>query len=499
MTQWVECVPNFSEGSRLEIIDAIVAAITSEGSARILDVSADRWHNRSVVTYAVPVDAAVRTAFTAIKRSMELIDLRSHAGVHPRFGATDVFPFVPLGNTTISQCVKLARELATHVGAELKVPVYLYEDAALVPERRNLADLRRMLRERQPGTKADRGPSEMHPTFGAVAIGARTVLVAFNVYVGDASMLPAAARIARRVREASGGLKAVKAIPLLVDGQAQVSMNLVDIDITSMRVAFETVASFAKEVGAPITRSEVVGLVPERAFEGATPEQLKLDNFDTGLILERRLNLRVPELQTIGDWLSDLAKPDSSPAGGQAAAYSAATAAALLEMLAGIALRKAADQSGRDTLSHMVEESSALRGQIVLLGAEDAEAYSELENAMRAARRGNSGEAKGRDNSDVSQAALRATMIPLRIAQMSARLAEIAAQLAAYTSASAIPDCMVAAMLATTAARGSHLNVRANATLLRPGMNGDELVAQASGFADSAGHHEDKIRMLSPG
>jgi glutamate formiminotransferase len=231
----VECVPNFSEGRRPEIVAAIRDAIAAVEGVSVLDVSSDSSHNRSVITFIAPVDSAVDAAFAGIKAAAQRIDLCQHSGEHPRIGATDVVPFIPLEGSTMEDCIALARQLGERVGNELKIPVYLYERAATTPTRENLADVRRGefegLREeigRNPARKPDFGPEKIHPTCGATAIGARPFLVAYNIYLGPASNLQIAKNIAKAVRGSSGGFRYVKGLGLEVDDQAQVSMNLVD-------------------------------------------------------------------------------------------------------------------------------------------------------------------------------------------------------------------------------------------------------------------------------
>lgn len=294
----VECVPNFSEGRRPEVVDAIRRAIAAAPRTAVLDASADASHHRSVVTFVADPDHAADAAFAGIARAVAGIDLTRHSGEHPRIGAADVVPFVPLPQygTTMADCVALARALGERVGRELGVPVYLYERAAARPDRRNLADVRRggfeALRDTlgtDPDRAPDFGPPRVHPTAGAVAVGARPFLVAFNVYLGGAEHLAAARAVARAVRESSGGLPAVKAIGLLVDGQAQVSMNLVDLDRTPLAAAFARVEAEARARGAEVTWSELVGLLPARALDGTTPERLRLRDFSPDRVLEARL------------------------------------------------------------------------------------------------------------------------------------------------------------------------------------------------------------------
>src|SRR2546423_345375 len=259
----VECVPNFSEGRRPEVVSAIRQAIASVEGVSVLDVSSDASHNRSVITFIAPVDSAVDAAFAGVKAAAERIDLCQHTGEHPRIGATDVVPFIPLEGSTMEDCIALARALGERVGRELKIPVYLYERAATTPTRENLADVRRGefegLRDelgKNPARKPDFGPDKIHPTCGATAIGARPFLVAYNIYLGPASNLQIAKNVAKAVRGSSGGFRYVKALGLEVDGHAQVSMNLVATETTPPHHPFDFVKL---RVGGPGTRPGCVG------------------------------------------------------------------------------------------------------------------------------------------------------------------------------------------------------------------------------------------------
>ncbi len=294
----IECVPNFSEGSRPEVIEAIRDAIVAVRGASVLDVSSDAWHNRTVITFVAAPEVIGDAAFAGIREAQRLIDLNAHAGCHPRLGAADVVPFVPLVGSTMDDCVRVAHALGPRVAEELEVPVYLYEHAATRPERRNLADVRRGgfegLRDRvasDPAATPDFGPSRLHPTCGAVAVGARGLLVAYNVFLGPAERdMPAAREVARAVRQSSpGGLRGVKALAFSVDGLAQVSMNLVEPEVTTMLQAFDRVREEAEARGAAVTSSELVGLAPERHLAAEGAERMLLRDFDTGRSIEARL------------------------------------------------------------------------------------------------------------------------------------------------------------------------------------------------------------------
>ena len=293
----VECIPNFSEGRRTEVVDAIVSAISSVPGIFLLRRESDVDHNRSVVTFAGSPEAVLDAAVAGVARAVDLVDLNAHSGQHPRMGAADVVPFVPIEGVTMADCVALAREAAGRIWSELGVPVYLYEEAAVVPEHRNLADLRRGQFERIRDTVAtdplrapDVGDRLVHPTAGITAVGARKALVAYNIQLGtgDAAI---ARRIARAVRYSSGGLRYVKALgfELKSKGVVQVSMNLVDYERTPIHVVFEMVRREAERYGVSVVGSELIGLVPQEALLQSAAWYLRIHDFDSQRVLENRL------------------------------------------------------------------------------------------------------------------------------------------------------------------------------------------------------------------
>ncbi len=280
----VECIPNFSEARRPEVIDQIVAAITSVEGAHLLDRSSDLDHNRTVLTYAGPPEAVEEAAFRAIKTAAELIDLNKHTGEHPRIGATDVVPFVPLSGVTMEDCIAMAKRLGERVGSELNIPVYLYEAAATRPERTNLENIRRGQYEglkseieSNPDRKPDYGPVKLG-TAGATVIGARNPLIAFNVYL-TTSEVEIAKKIAKAIRQSSGGLRYVKALGLLVEGRAQVSMNITNFRETPLGRVVEMIRREALRYGVAIHHSELVGLIPQEALMDAAVWYTQLDQF----------------------------------------------------------------------------------------------------------------------------------------------------------------------------------------------------------------------------
>jgi glutamate formiminotransferase len=291
----VECVPNFSEGRREKVIKQIVAAMADSPGAQVLDVQSDPDHNRSVVTLVGTPQAVVEAAFQGMTIAAELIDMNHHRGGHPRMGATDVVPFVPIRGLTMQDCVALARQLGERVGNKLGIPVFLYEAAATRPERRNLADVRRGEYEglkAEITAKPDRAP-DFGPAFlgtaGATAIGARPALIAYNVYLNTDDVKPAKA-IAKAIRHSSGGLRYVKAMGLIVEGQAQISMNLTDYQRTPLHRVTELIRSEAARFGLAVTRSKVVGLLPAQALIDAAGFYLQLTELSPSQILENRLS-----------------------------------------------------------------------------------------------------------------------------------------------------------------------------------------------------------------
>jgi glutamate formiminotransferase len=300
MASLIECVPNFSEGRRPEVVDEIVHTVGQIDGVTVLDHSRDETHNRSVVTFAGNAEPVVRAAIAAVGRALELIDMDEHVGAHPRIGAVDVVPFVPLGTTRIEECIDLARRFGEQIALRFELPVYLYGEAALRPERRRLADVRRGQYEglkeaiaTDPAREPDFGPRRMHPRGGAVAVGARRPLIAFNVNLATGD-LALAKKIAHTIRESSGGLPAVQAMGVLLEnpGQppmAQVSMNLVDWQRTGIPRVVAEIRRMAHEAGTDIAHCELIGLAPTAALLEVASDALRLHDFSADQALELRL------------------------------------------------------------------------------------------------------------------------------------------------------------------------------------------------------------------
>jgi glutamate formiminotransferase len=295
MSQLIEAVPNFSEGRRTDVVQAIVDAIQAPG-VLLLDQSSDGDHNRSVVTVAGAPEAVIEGLFRAVGVAAEKINLFEHRGEHPRLGATDVVPLVPIAGITLDECVVLANRLGRRIGEELALPVYLYAAAASRPERKRLPDIRRgefeglvesiQLPERTP----DYGPACVGPA-GAVVVGARPFLVAYNIYLATDDV-EIAKTIAKKVRESSGGLPAVQAKGMMVGGQAQVSMNLLDTGVTPLHVVYDEVARQAEQLGTGVARSELIGLMPEDVILQAAAHYLKLPDFDASRTVQGAIRQR---------------------------------------------------------------------------------------------------------------------------------------------------------------------------------------------------------------
>ena len=297
MVEIVECVPNFSEGRRPDVVEAIAAAIGSVPAVRVLDREMDADHNRCVITFVGDRHGVAEAAFRGAEKAVELIDMTLHKGEHPRVGALDVLPFVPVAGVTMEDCVALARQVGKRIADELRVPVYLYEAAATRPDRRALPDVRRgeyeglkVEIETNPDRKPDFGPSKIHPTAGACIVGARPVLIAWNVNLRTTDV-GVARRIAKAIRESDGGLPAVRAkgFELADRGLVQVSMNMVDYRKTSLAQAFEAIRALAATEGVEIEESEIIGLLPLDALVDGATQYFKLARFHREQILETRL------------------------------------------------------------------------------------------------------------------------------------------------------------------------------------------------------------------
>lgn len=494
----IECVPNFSEGRRPEVIAAIRDAIAAVKDVVILDVSSDPSHNRTVVTFVAPVASAVDAAFAGIAKAAELIDLNTHEGEHPRLGATDVCPFIPLEGASMEDCILLARTLGERVGSELKIPVFLYERAASRPDRVNLADIRRgefELAKSEIGTNPartpDYGPNAVHPTAGATVIGARPFLVAFNVYLGGREHLGIAKAVAKAVRGSSGGLKGVKGLGMEVDGQAQVSMNLVDLDATPLHRAYEMVKMEAEALGVTPTWSEIVGLVPERALFETAARALRWRTYSPDLILERQVRSAAAGGESISAFTASVASSTPVPGGGTVVALVGSLAAALAQMVAALTVGRKKYASVDAEMKELSLRASHLVRRLAELKDEDAAAYTAVSEAYKLPKE--SPEQLTVRNAAIQAGLMKAAEVPLETARWCGEVAELAAICAEKGNTNAVSDAGVAALLAEAACRGAAYNVRINVVGMPDKAKGAplaeeaaRLVANCAKFADRA-------------
>ncbi|MCW5880102.1 MAG: glutamate formimidoyltransferase [Anaerolineae bacterium] len=482
----VECVPNFSEGRRPEVIAQIVAAARAVPGVRVLDTESDADHNRSVVTLVGPPHAITEAAYQMAAAAARLINLDEHHGQHPRMGATDVIPFIPLGDATLADCVALARQVGQRLGDELGIPVYLYEAAATRPERVNLADVRRGEYEGiraeidTPARAPDFGPRRVG-TAGATAVGARAPLVAYNIYLGTADT-SIAKRIAKAVRHSGGGLRYVKALGLDVGGRAQVSMNMTDYTQTPLHRAFEMVRSEAERFGVTLVESEVVGLVPQDARLDAAEHSLRLNGFKREQILERRLG-EIPEVSPVA-FVDQVAAATPAPGGGSVAALAGSLAAALSQMAAGLTVGRKKYVAVEEQMQAALAEASTLRADLLRLVDEDALAFQRV---MAAYRLPKATEAEQTARQTAVQAALvGAAQTPLATAEKAVATLRLLARVARDGNPNARTDAAVGALMAEAATRGAALNVRANVRDIEDGAVAARLEAAIAGLEAEA-------------
>ena len=467
MNQIVECIPNFSEGRRMAVVDQIVGAIAAVKDVFVLDRTSDVDHNRSVISFVGAPDAVVEAMFQAIAAAAQLIDLDQHRGEHPRLGATDVVPFVPIQGVTMNDCIQLARRLSQRVGDELGIPVYLYEKAATRPDRVNLAAVRKgeyeLLKEeigQNPNRDPDFGPKRLGKA-GATIIGARAPLVAYNVYL-NTSDVSIAKKVAKAVRSSSGGLRSVKALGLPVEGKAQVSMNLVDYTDTPIYEAVEMIRREAARYGVNVAFSELIGLIPQRALNDAAQWYLQLDRFTPEQILETRITAALgAAAEPSASFLNDLASESPAPGGGSAAAFSGAMAAALVAMVARLTVGKKKYAAVQAQMNAIIPEAEQLRAQFQAAIQTDAEAFNQIMVAMKLPR--DTEEETAVRAAAIEKATHHAAAAPLETARMAVRTLELVADVAALGNVNAITDAGSAGAMGQAALHAAGLNVRINA------------------------------------
>ena len=495
----IKSIPNFSEARRPEVIDQIVAAIASVEGARLLDRSSDLDHNRTVLTYAGPPEAVEEAAFRAIKTAAELIDLNKHIGEHPRIGATDVVPFVPLSGATIEDCVAMAKRLGQRVADELDIPVYLYEAAATRPERANLENIRRGQYEglkseigSNPDRKPDYGPAKLGSA-GATVIGARTPLIAFNVYLTTAEV-DIAKKIAKAIRQSSGGLRYVKALGLLVEGRAQVSMNLTNFRETPIGRVVETIRREAQRYGVAVHHSELVGLIPQEALIDAAIWYTQLDQFSTEQILESRLDQsgNSQSKESSASFLDDLAAATAAPGGGSAAAHAGAMGAALVAMVAGLTIGKKKYAGVEAAMQAIRVQAEGLREELTNAVEDDSAAFEAVMGAFRLPK-ANEEQQKARAAA-IHMATTNAAYVPLQTVKNAVKVMELAARCAKDGNLNAISDAMSGAALAHAALTAAGYNVRINLNSLENKSAGEKMLKELADLEKQADRIEKEIR-----
>jgi glutamate formiminotransferase/formiminotetrahydrofolate cyclodeaminase len=491
----VECVPNFSEGRRREVIDAILADITAVPGITVLDHHSDVDHNRTVVTLIGGPEPVERAAFAGIRRAAQLIDMDQHRGGHPRIGATDVVPFVPVAGASMDDCVAIARRLGARVGVDLGIPVYLYEAAATRPDRVNLENVRRGQYEglkaeieTNPNRYPDFGPAKLGPA-GATVIGARPFLIAFNVYL-NTNDVEIAKAIARAVRHSSGGLRYVKAMGVLVEGRAQVSMNLTDFAQTPIARVVELVRCEAARYGATVTRSELVGLAPQAALVDAAQWYLQLDNLAPDQILENRLAEGEARLAPTA-FLDATAAGTPTPGGGSVAALAGALSAALAAMAARLTVGKKKYADVEAKLHEVIAQAEQLRARLTVAIDADSAAFDAVMAAIKMPK--GTDEEKATRQAASEAATLHAMQVPLETARASLQALQLALVVAESGNVSSITDAAVAGLMARAAVEGAGLNVRVNAASLQDQAQARTLIEELATIRSRAANLVEQV------
>jgi glutamate formiminotransferase / formiminotetrahydrofolate cyclodeaminase len=475
MATLVECVPNFSEGRDKSKVDSIVEAMKMPG-VYLLDREMDSDHNRCVITIVGEREAIQEAVIRAVGKASELIDLNNHVGAHPRMGAADVVPFIPIEGVTIDDCVAMANYVGEQIWHRYQIPVYLYEAAAKVPERQALENIRRGQFERirteiatNPARRPDIGEARVHPTAGATVVGARKFLIAYNVFLNSHDV-EIAKKIAKAVRFSSGGMRFVKGAGFLVRGLAQVSMNLTDFEQTPIHRVFELVKREGSRYGVMPVSSEIVGLIPKKALEQAAEWFLQVENFDSSLILENRLAAVMSGKMAVGGlragvepFIEQLAAPTATPGGGSASAAAGAMAAGLAAMVASMSRGKKAYLQHEAQLSAAIGSLTPLREQLKAAVDADAESYNSVIKAYKDARA-----ADEKSSESMIDSALKgATAVPLSVAEKAYEVAQIVKLLEPITNPNMKSDLITASALAGAALTGALANVEINLASLK--------------------------------
>ena len=478
MKRLIECVPNFSEGRDPAKVDAIVQAMSSVPGVYVLDREMDADHNRCVITLAGDPEAVGEASILGAGKAMDLIDMTTHTGAHPRVGATDVVPFIPIEGVALEDCVALARRVGNEIWKRYRIPIFFYEAAATRPDRVNLENVRRGqfegLREelkknhdRQP----DVGEPKLHPTAGVTVVGARRFLIAYNVNL-NTSDVSIANKIAKAIRFSSGGLRYVKSmgVELKARNLAQVSINLTDFEQTPMHRVYEMVKREAARYGAVPVGSEIVGLIPKKAIEMAADFFLQLEGFSPSQVFENKLEAVLTGAPTEAKdgklataarpFLEAVAAPTATPGGGSVSAYVGAMAAALGQMVAGLSRKKKSQAMHVDKLSEVLEALRKTADELTEAIDRDAASYESVMAGFKLPQ-GNAEETAQRESS-IQAATKEAAEVPLQVAEKAAQLNGHLLQLQAIAAASMKSDLQVARLMAVAAAKGALANVEIN-------------------------------------
>lgn len=556
MKRIIECVPNFSEGRDKEVIRQITSAIEAAADVKLLDVDPGEATNRTVVTFVGEPEAVVEAAFIGVKRAAELIDMRKHKGAHPRMGATDVLPLIPIAGITLEECAELARKLAERIANELKIPTYCYESAAFTPERRNLAVCREGEYEALPEKLAhkDSAPDFGARPFdegvartGATAVGARDFLIAVNFNLNTTSTRRANAiafdvrEKGRPVREGNpivgkivkdddgnpvmrgGTLKATKGIGWFIEeyGIAQVSMNLTNISVTPLHVAFDEVCRKADARGVRVTGTEIVGLVPKRALIDAGKYFLRKQHRSVGIAEEEIIRIAIKSMglddlkpfnpeekvieymlaadnrqkrlidMTCRDFAIETASESPAPGGGSISAYMGALGAALGTMVANLSSHKAGWDERWEEFSDWAERGQALMAELLALVDEDTEAFNRI-MAVFSMPKGTD-EEKAARSAALQEATLYATEVPLRTMKAAAKVFPLVRAMAEEGNPNSVSDAGVGALAARSAVLGARLNVRINAAGLKDRTVAERLIGEADAIAAEAEREEREV------
>jgi glutamate formiminotransferase len=495
MKRLIECVPNFSEGRDAARIDAIVAAMREVPGVFLLDRESDADHNRSVITLAGEPEAVAEAALRGVGKAAELIDLTKHTGAHPRMGATDVVPFIPIEGVAIEDCVALAKKVGREIWERYRVPVYFYEAAAQRPERTNLENIRKgqfeRLREevlRNPDRAPDIGEPRLHPTAGATVVGARKFLIAYNINLNTPD-IEIAKRIGKNIRFSNGGLRYVKAmgVDLKARHLAQVSINMTDFEQTPLHRVFEMVKREAERYGVAIVGSEIVGLIPKRAIELTADFYLQFENFSPAQVLENRLEASLGGAVAEGPgklaalaqpFLDAVAQPTATPGGGSVAALAGSLGASLGQMVAGLSRKKKSQAAHVDKLSEAVAEFQAIARTLAEAIDQDAASFESVMAAYKMPQ--GSLEEQSRRETAIQQALQGAAQVPLEVARQSADIFERLGQLESISSPSMLSDIRVGRLMAAAGVRGALENVAINLESIADGSFNTRMRSEAA-------------------